>query len=457
MVKLDWDIEAEQGKQKQHQEDPIERRARYKGVLRLFLVIGVLVGVIAGLAYVVQQRWEQVNQRIEQVLVDTVQAEVATLRVGDREGFSDLQRSATEDWGNEQLETFNAYQTLKTSSNVVLSGQVLDVAIDGQRGRVSVEEIIDGVPYVQTWFYWRYEDGWFHVPPDYEFWGDNATIETERLTLRYRSVDNAVADAVAGTVDSWLADACSYLDCSALPPVTIDIITAPNSPVRWADNEQNAWQMVIPSPYTGRARADMPFDQSLKTSVATLLANRIVAWQTNNMSPASGSDTSYLLQTTSQWMMGRFLQVNTQTHLLDSLVANYDVDVVPSLLRNIQPISTLSILPTVAGASSLTEMPLDWRDFVLWRLELEDNFIEQGDETSWTTLYDFSNTSVRDAAYQRYTNAFTASNRTVLAANVSMDSGTPQLVARVNVTRGFDTGEEIVVFNLINGSWRRAN
>ncbi|MEO0597010.1 MAG: hypothetical protein AAF126_12920 [Chloroflexota bacterium] len=457
MVKLDWDIEAEQGKQKQYAEDPLERRARYQGVLRLLLAVGVLAGIIAGVAYLIEQRWEQVNQRVEQILIDTVQAEVATLRVGDREGFLDLQRSATEEWGNQQLETFNAYQTLKTTSDVVLSGRVIDTTIDGQRGRVSVEEIIDGVPYVQTWFYWRYDEGWAHVPPDYEFWGTEASIETDRVTVRYKTVDEAVANDISVAVETWLSDSCSYLDCSTLPPITVDIITASNSPVRWADNEQNAWQLVVPSPYTGRARADMPFDQTLQTTTATLLANRIVAWQTDNIAQTLGGDASYLLQTTTQWMIARFLQVNAQTHLIDSLVANYGIEVIPSLLRNIQSTSSLSILPTVAGATSLPEMPLDWRDFALWRLELEDDLIEQGDETTWTTLYDFSDESVRNAAYQRYVNAFIGSNRTVLQANVSLDSSTPQLIARVNVTRGFDTGEEIVVFNLINGSWRRAN
>ncbi|MEL7436375.1 MAG: hypothetical protein AAFN11_20715, partial [Chloroflexota bacterium] len=339
MVKLDWDIEAEQGKQKQYAEDPIERRARYQGVLRLLLAVGVLAGIIAGVAYLIEQRWEQVNQRVEQILIDTVQAEVATLRVGDREGFLDLQRSATEEWGNQQLETFNAYQTLKTTSDVVLSGRVIDTMIDGQRGRVSVEEIIDGVPYVQTWFYWRYDEGWAHVPPDYEFWGTEASIETDRVTVRYKTVDEAVANDISVAVETWLSDTCSYLDCSTLPPITVDIITAPNSPVRWADNEQNAWQLVVPSPYTGRARADMPFDQNLQTTTATLLANRIVAWQTDNIAQTLGSDASYLLQTTTQWMIARFLQVNAQTHLIDSLVANYGIEVIPSLLRNIQSTS----------------------------------------------------------------------------------------------------------------------
>src|SRR5690606_7274368 len=118
-----------------------------------------------GVVYLVLQRWEQVNQQLEQLLSDTVQAEVTAIRLGDLTAFEERQRSATGDWANTQRQLFDDYQTLKTTSNIVLSGHVVDAEIDGQRGRVQVEEIIDGVPYIQTWFYWRYEDGWFHVPP----------------------------------------------------------------------------------------------------------------------------------------------------------------------------------------------------------------------------------------------------------------------------------------------------
>src|SRR5690606_14422970 len=170
-VKLDWDIEAEKGKQKEHREDPTQRKARRFGVFKLFLAIAIFAGTLGGIVYLVFQRLEQVNQHTEQLLTDTVQAEVTALRVGDLQAFQDRQRSATDDWSITQRQTFEAYQSLKVSSNVVLSGQVTEIEVDGQRGRVFVEEIIDGVPYTRAWFYWRYQDGWFHVPPDYTFWG----------------------------------------------------------------------------------------------------------------------------------------------------------------------------------------------------------------------------------------------------------------------------------------------
>ena len=68
-VKLDWDIEAEQGKKKQHREDKHQRGARYRGVFRLILTVALFVAILGGIVYLVFQRLEQVNQQIEQLLV----------------------------------------------------------------------------------------------------------------------------------------------------------------------------------------------------------------------------------------------------------------------------------------------------------------------------------------------------------------------------------------------------
>lgn len=468
-VKLDWDIEAEQGKNKQHKEDSEQRSARYLGVFRLLLSVAVFAAILVGIVYVIMQRWEQVNQRQEQVLVDTVQAEVAALRVGDQVSFNALQQSATDDWYIEQQQRFNDYQTLKVESNVILTGQVLSTEIDGRRARVQVEEIIDGVPYVQTWFYWNYnirqedetdEDilGWYHVPPDYTFWGEASEITNESHIIRYSLVDEALANDLNTALENWLADTCLYLDCSTIPLITIDIIPAPNNEVRWANDDPTIWQMLLPSPYTGRARADMPFDNTLQIETANAVANRLIDHISNDAQPLPASDAAYLQETIATWMLGRFVQINPETHLIQSFVDNYDVNSISNILTNLQSTSNLSLLASVAGVQSIPELNVDWRDFILWRLELEDRLIESGDEATWTTLYEFSDESIRAIAYQRFVNTFTATNRTILEANLNLsETGIPQLVARVSVTRGFETGEEIIVFNLIDGTWKRVN
>lgn len=470
-VKLDWDIEAEKGKKKEHREDKQQRGARYRGVFRLFLTIAIFSCILGGGVYLLFQRLEQVNQQIEQLLSDTVLAEVATLRVGDLTAFEAFQRSATEDWLINQREVYNAYQSLKVESNIVLSGRVLDVEVDGQRARVQVEEIIDGVPYVQTWYYWNYfsvpgcnpeEDdcriGWLHTIPDYTFWGEQGTIENDNYTIRYYTMDAGIATQLDASLQRWLVDACAIVDCSATPMITVDILPAPGMTVRPADNEQNAWQFILPSPYTGRARSDMPFDTGLQIDLASLLAERFVTQATNGLEPVFASDASYLRETIVAWMVGRFVQLNPETHLIDSLVNNYGDGSISSLLQNLQATSGMSILASVTGNASLEGMPLDWRDYALWRLELEDDLIQSANEAVWTSLYDFTNPAVRDAAYQRYLNNFIASNRNILSASITTsDTGMPQLIATVNVTRGFESGEEIIVFNLINGNWLRSN
>ena len=132
---------------------------------------------------------QQVTEMEESLLSQTTEAEVAALRIGDRQAYMALQRSASEEWLASQSAVFDAYQSRKINSDIQLTGRVVDVQIDGSRGRVQVEEIENDTPYVNTWFYWYYAEeldeqgrqiapaGWFHVPADYTFWGAPTTIE----------------------------------------------------------------------------------------------------------------------------------------------------------------------------------------------------------------------------------------------------------------------------------------
>lgn len=457
-VKLDWDIEAEKGKHKEHREDFKERSKRYLAFFRLLVILLIFFAILSGIAYAVLQRWNQVNSHIEQILTETVQAEVAALRLGDFDGFINVQRSATEDWLITQREAFNHYQDLKSTSNITLTGQVVAVEVDGQRGRVQVQEIIDGVPYLQTWFYWRYEDGWHHVPPDYTFWGEGSEVENARFLIRYHQVDQIPARSLSDYLDTWLNDACSFFDCSELPPIVVDFVPQPLPEIQWSQNDQSIWQLVIPSPYISRARQDMPFDIQMQIDTATLLANRLVDFASSDLSVTFPSDAYYLRSAIVAWLTGRFVQIDTESYLITSLSNNYGANTVPALLRTLQTTSKVEIIATVTGTASIGDASLDWRDFVLWRLNIEDDFIARGDEANWVQLYDFTDENLRSVAYSRYNNNFTASERTVVdVSRTSTSAGRPQLVARVQVTRGFESGEEIVLFELINGTWLRTN
>lgn len=54
-VKLDWDIEAERGKKKEHREDKQQRGARYRAVFRLFLTIAIFSCILGGGVYLLRK------------------------------------------------------------------------------------------------------------------------------------------------------------------------------------------------------------------------------------------------------------------------------------------------------------------------------------------------------------------------------------------------------------------
>jgi len=82
-ISLDWEIEAERSTVKQAGEDPIARRKRRRGCLWFVIVLLGLVALIGGAVALVQWRLRAVDSEIEQLLRNTVEAEVAALRVGD--------------------------------------------------------------------------------------------------------------------------------------------------------------------------------------------------------------------------------------------------------------------------------------------------------------------------------------------------------------------------------------
>lgn len=471
MVKLDWDIAAEQGKHRRHQEEAKSRRRRFVGFFRLLLVVGVIAGLLGFGVYLLSQRWEQVNERTEQLLVETVRAEVAALRSGQRADFMNIQRSGTEDWRLAQELTFERYERLMAEAEeVVLTGQVLDVAIDGRRARVQVQEIIDGVPYVLTWFYWRWDDeldengnvtregGWYHVPPDYTFWGETRRLERERFMLRYRAVDEPMAQQMAQHLERWFAEACAFLPCDELPPITVDILNSPLPDARWADNEAGAWQLALASPYIGRARLDQPFDSARQLEVATLFATRLVDRVLGNMDMQFPSDAYYLRDATITWLTGRFVQLRTPSTLIESIADNYGTDAIAALLANLQPDARLSVLASSLGAPTIAELTVDWSAFLRWRLQMEADFIEQGNRDAVLLFYDLRDSALIAAVDERVSNRRVERDISIVGVTqAAAVDGTPQLHATVQFNDGTQVLQQVIVFNLVDGTWLRAS
>ena len=196
--------------------------------------------------------------------------------------YLNLQHDGDQAWRHAQQATFQRYSDMKTRDDLILTGTVLDLEIDGQRARATVEEYINGVPYAQVWFYLRQDDGWYHAPPDYGFWGEARSLEADAVVVEYRSADQRFAEAISASIGGWWRLGCDLLQCDSLPELRVSIVTDSANQLTWIDDRTNAFAGAV-TLHVGRARADLPFTGELQQSVAETIAERIVDLLTGDL------------------------------------------------------------------------------------------------------------------------------------------------------------------------------
>lgn len=458
-IRLDWDIETEKSGTYNAQEDPRMRRLRRQRRRRVILLLIAVGAVFVGLGAVLIWRLTAADLAIETVLRNTVEAEVAALRIGDWNAFNAAQRSADPSWEPRQRALFDQYQALKAERDISLTGTVRDVTIDGQRARVVVEEIIEGVPYAQAWFYWRYDDGWMHGPQDIAFWGDTQAYTGRDITVRYFELDELLARDLGVAVEGWVNATCGpILLCGDLPHITLNINPMAAAQPVW--NTDLPWTLDIASPFIGRVRYDQPFSGQLRLDVAAAVAQRLV----EEASPAtemvqSTRDAFYIRRSLMAWLTARYAQVGTTALLITSLAENYGTAAVGRLLQSLSVDSSADVFTSVTEVSRLEEANLDWRDFLSWRLRLEHdlyNLAGQEAENTFVSLYDPAFLQTAQARY-RASAAPPSEAEVVLAPISTAPDGIPQIVAIARFGKDADLREEQVTFRLIDGTWKRAS
>lgn len=466
-IRLDWEIEADKTTVRTAGEDPDAQRRRRAARLRLLVTVVILLAAMAGMGAYMLYRLYEANVRIETLLRDTVSAEVTALRLGDQTAFEAIQYSADLSWLPHQRETLRDYERLLLrNQNVQLTGRILDLVIDDRRARVHVEEIIDGVPYERVWFYWRwqteydsegnvtFEGGWRHGPPDYTFWGDYRTYDKTSVSVDYFDVDAELAKLVGDRMDEWVNVACAAISCTGLPRIRVEIRPENVPSMAWSPSDP--WLFQVLSPYTTRARADLPFEPGMQIEAASLLAERLVQHVSGGMQPVYPYDAYYFRQAIISWLVGRFVLIDTNSFMVASLAANYGEEAVGLLLQTMQPTSDVSIMAQITGAS-LDQANIDWRDFFTWRLVVENDLSFQRD-AAFLTLYDTNDETVRTTAYARVGQVVSGQPVATLVRPTSPASdGSPQRVVTVHVTDGNTSYDQEVVFRLRNNIWLRAN
>ncbi len=468
-IRLDWEIETERERVRGAGEDPEAKRRRRRSLVRFVTVVAAFLLIIGGVIGGAALRLRYVDWQIEQLLRDTVDAEIANIRIGDQDGFRGIQRSASDDWIQQQLALFEQYQTWKVQPNTAFTGEIVDLVIDGQRARVVLEEIIDGVRYHVVWFYWRYDDGidandtssasddgWRHVPPDVTFWGDAAQITRSRVNVRYYTLDEVLAAQTADRLEQWIEFACGAmlgaLECDSMPMITVDILPQGDLSIGWAD--VNSWTLRIPSPYLSRAQADSPFDPTLMLATADALAERLIA-QSLSAEPSYPADAYYLRQGMISWLVGQFAGIPTNSFLIESLARQYGDSAVGRLAAFMQPNSSIDLFQVVTERP-IAQANLDWRDYLTWRLQLENDLVNRRAELEFYALYDIADAYVRDLAAARFINGTAPAGWVVNSASSTVDTnGVPVLNATAQNNL---TGEQQeILFRLTDGVWKRAS
>ena len=453
-IRFEWNVESQQI-DRSDGEDPEENRRRRRNVLILLALIFMLLLAIALVMALVRQRIHQVERQFEQLLQDTVKAEVAALRIGDLNSFLNVQSADDASWVNRQRETFQHYSDLKSDGAIALTGSILAVDVDGERARVLVQENINELPYARLWFYQRSGDGWQHTAPDYSFWGAQSELESENAVINYRAADRDFALQLSDALEDWLRRGCDILECGNLPKLRVAIFADATSETAWIDERQ--MRLQIRSPYIDITRADTPFDGWLQWQVSTMLAERLVDAHTSYLVMTDSHDAHFLRQSAIAWLSEVFTRLDSGARLMRSLADNYGADTVARLLAQMTATSDISILQEVIN-QPIESADLDWRDFVEWRLALEQSLIRGGRENDWLDHYDTSVERTRLAAYERFNaGANEQSYRVIDLLSWSGADGTPQLRATVQVTGNGEVADEIILFNLVNGVWKRAS
>lgn len=456
-IRLDWEVNTSPGGRTVATEDPNQRRQRRTMRVRF---IALLFGIAAGLGVVwavIAWRLDDANAYIESLLRDTIEAEFAALRLGDRLAFDAIQRSATDDWLVYQSQVFDAFQNGKLAGTLELTGNVRDIEIDGTRGRAIVEWTDNGTPYSQAWFYWRYEEGWRRVPPDYTFWGRQQELRGQNVTVSYRDVDAALAEAVGLRVEGWIASTCGpILQCGDLPHITIDISADLYASWGWGSGTGNDWTFTVESPYIVGARSDQPFSGRTLETVANGIAQRLIgASQGSSGSFNLTTDAGYLIDATRTWLVGQFIGIDSGSTLIQSMADTSGRPSIGVLIRALTPESRLDSVLAAVNQTDVRAANLNWSHFFAYRLNLEAEYIL----TDPNQVYPLYDPAMVDRVTERTGSRAPIPDDIAVTTNDIIDGpdGAPTLIANVRMTFGDTVQQENVYFFWRDGTWLRGS
>ena len=265
-IQFEWEVEAEK-RRASYSEDPLFRRARRQKLQRMLLLSILLLIALALAGIALHFRLVQTQAEIARQLQDSIRAEVAALRIGDRRAFLDMQAGDAV-WLKAQAAYFAQVEAWKADGAIGLSGDILALQIDGKRARALLREDHSGLPYARLWFYRLGGDGWRHTAPDFDFWGEAQTYRNGSVTVDYRETDELFARQLGDALSAWISAGCGDNACDS--SATLSALVSPDLDVR-AGWGAGSGMLLARSPYVELARADTPLDESRLEAILRLL------------------------------------------------------------------------------------------------------------------------------------------------------------------------------------------
>jgi hypothetical protein len=422
-IQLDWQVEADRARQFAT-EDPEAKHQRQRRRRRVLIAVLIVAAILTGTFLAVKWRLNQVEDRIEQDLINTVEVELAALRINNRENFMSVQRSASEEWLDSQRQLFDEYQDLKQARLLTTDYNIVDVTFDEDppRGRVLLEYEIGDRPYRMAWFYWRYNDlidedseeviqnGWRHVPPDTEFWGKAHDIDRANVHLNYNDLDKELAQSLAPRLQQWWSEGCVVLQCSSpLPKLTVNIVPETMEQPRW--NLYDRWTIDISSPLIfGRAPVDVMPPPELFQTLLDMLSQRMIDHRLGlTFSASPYSDAYWINDQLSGWLQANITDGQVDgSAFINSLNAQFGDDFANRMLQILGPQLEIGYLQNLVGVpvDDLADEQLNalvWTDFFQWRLQAEQQAIIEQNDIVFRNLYDTSDGNALALAQQEFT------------------------------------------------------
>jgi hypothetical protein len=387
-IKLDWEVESEAG-WSEIGEDPAAldaRRRRGRQLRNAAIVLFVIAGIIAG---GIGWRLRQVGRQLRADLETTVSVESTALRLGDKGGFLGSQSDQGE-WQRLQSLTFDQYQAL--GDRLTVSGEIISTEITADQARVMLEEELDGKPYHVQWFYEHNQNGWLHIPPSPDFWGEQARTTTTYFDFFYYQQDQALVDALTLRLNGWWETACRATACSEYPSlIRVRVEPDPLVDIGWAPYDRAT--LLIPSPLLGRVPADGSIDPQVIIALSTLLSER---WAEQSVQaqltepPRIYSDAAWVQNELALWMQSQFVDGSSRSAFFGSLTAAYGFELVANLLPQLPLIqndqSIVTAIETVTD-DSVTNISIDWSSYFAQRLRAETRLTADGFATEAILLY----------------------------------------------------------------------